>query len=238
MTGRRRPFWVDGLLLGLSAVMVAVFVLLGNWQVHRLAWKRDLIEAVDTRAHGAPVAPPANADFDPALHEYLRVTVEGSFLPDASLLVKAVTDLGPGSWVMTPLDTGDRIIWINRGFVPPDRRDPVGWYWPDPPVEITGLIRADQPGGTLLEKNRPEIDRWVSRDLALMSETAGVGATAPFFIDADPGGPPDSYPRGGLTVIKFRNSHLSYALTWYAMALLFTAALVFVIRGRLHLSDD
>lgn len=36
-----------------------------------------------------------------------------------------------------------------------------------------------------------------------------------------------------MTVIHFRNSHLSYALTWYGMALLFLIGMGIVVRGRL-----
>ena len=45
---------------------------------------------------------------------------------------------------------------------------------------------------------------------------------APYFIDADanPPGTDPNAPIGGLTVITFRNSHLVYALTWLALALL------------------
>jgi surfeit locus 1 family protein len=39
-------------------------------------------------------------------------------------------------------------------------------------------------------------------------------------------------PVGGLTVISFPNNHLVYALTWYALAVMMVAALVWVIRDE------
>ena len=45
----------------------------------------------------------------------------------------------------------------------------------------------------------------------------GLGPVASYFIDADKGA--DPLPVGGLTVATFRNAHLSYALTWFALAL-------------------
>ena len=39
---------------------------------------------------------------------------------------------------------------------------------------------------------------------------------------------------GGLTVVKFPNSHLVYALTWYALALMVLAAAVRLLRDRLQ----
>nr|WP_272214236.1 SURF1 family cytochrome oxidase biogenesis protein [Marinicella sp. W31]MDC2878501.1 hypothetical protein [Marinicella sp. W31] len=51
------------------------------------------------------------------------------------------------------------------------------------------------------------------------------------------------YPIGGLTVVKFRNAHLSYALTWFAMALGTVFVYVLVLRfegvwGKPFLPDD
>lgn len=224
----RRPLWITVVLLVLSAVLIAVFVLLGNWQIRRLEWKQGLIAAVDARAFGDPVDLPAQ--FDPDLHSYLRVSVDGDFLDVAPILVKAVTEIGPGHWVMSPLRTNAGVLWVNRGFVPPNLKDPTQWTAPLTPV--TGLLRPDAPDGTLMERNRPDTDRWVSRDTQAMSAARGLDGTLPYFVDADPQAVSGNWPRGGLTVISFRNPHLAYALTWYAMATLFVAALVYVVRAE------
>ncbi|KIC40599.1 hypothetical protein RA27_12550 [Ruegeria sp. ANG-R] len=225
----RRPLWITVVLLGLSVALIAVFLLLGNWQIRRLAWKQDLITAVDERAFGDPADLPAQ--FDPERHAYLRVSVDGDFLDVAPILVKAVTEIGPGYWVMSPMKVEAGILWVNRGYVPPDLKDPGQWAAPATPVE--GLLRPDAPGGTVMERNRPDADRWVSRDTQAMSAARGLDGALPYFLDADPLTGPGDWPRGGMTVISFRNSHLAYALTWYAMAALFAAALVYVIRTGL-----
>lgn len=232
MTGprpHRRPRWLDIVLLALAGLVFATLIGLGNWQVRRLAWKTDLIAAVETRAHGEAVAPPA-PPVTAADHAYLRVAVAGRFLHDRSLRVKAVTELGPGFWLMTPLRGDAGTVWINRGFLP-DGADPSR---PDGPLRVEGLLRVTEPGGTLLEKNDPGTGRWVSRDIAAMNAAAGVDAAPGWFLDADQAGPPEGWPRGGMTVIDFRNSHLSYALTWYAMAALLVAGMAWAIRDRLR----
>ncbi len=53
---------------------------------------------------------------------------------------------------------------------------------------------------------------------------------APFFVDA--AASPAALPVGGLTVIHFRNNHLVYAITWFALALGAMLAAVLVIRHR------
>ncbi len=226
MSTTRRPVWVDVTILLLAGVMFVSMIALGNWQMRRLAWKLDLIESVQTRAYGDPV--PAPPDAAP---EYLRVVATGTFAHDQSLRIKAVTEIGPGYWIMTPLLTDGMAIWINRGFVP-NTVEQDAWARPQGPQRVTGLVRLDQPGGTLLERNQPDTGRWVSADLSEMSHTAGLQhAQTAYFIDAEATGA--DWPRGGLTRLTFRNTHLAYALTWYAMAALFFVAMGYVIRGRL-----
>lgn len=54
---------------------------------------------------------------------------------------------------------------------------------------------------------------------------------APFFIDADAAPNPGGYPIGGLTVLRFNNNHLVYALTWFALAAISAAAAFLLLRG-------
>jgi surfeit locus 1 family protein len=133
---------------------------------------------------------------------------------------------------MTPLRTVDGTILVNRGFVPTDRADPdtrrAGL--PDGDVPVTGLVRPTEPGGRFLRSNQPAQDRWFSRDLAAIARTRGLGPVAPFFIDADATPNPGGYPVGGLTIVRFRNTHLVYALTWFALAALSLVGLVLVRR--------
>ncbi len=226
----RRPLWVDITILSLAAAIFVTMVGLGNWQMKRLDWKVNLIEAVEARAFGDPVGFPDEIVTEED-HAYLRVETSGTFIHDLSQKVKAVTGLGPGSWLLTPLQTDDQIIWINRGFVPAGSTA-AEWDQPEGQQTVTGLLRITEPGGTFLEKNDPATGRWVSRDVDALSETANLTNTAEFFIDADHAGTDGTFPQGGLTQVTFRNTHLSYALTWYAMAALFLAGMIYVIRDR------
>ena len=131
--------------------------------------------------------------------------------------MQALTVDGPGFWVVTPLEmTGGKIVLVNRGFVPSERREPVMRGEGNPPglVNVTGLLRISEPGGGFLRRNNPAGDRWYSRDVAAIASARGLSEVAPFFVDADAAPNPGGWPRGGLTVISFPNNHLVYALTW------------------------
>jgi surfeit locus 1 family protein len=108
---------------------------------------------------------------------------------------------------------------------------------------VSGLLRISEPGGGFLRKNDPAGEHWYSRDVQAIAAARGLShaRVAPFFIDAEadaakgPGAqsrPGEETPVGGLTVITFHNSHLVYALTWYALALMVAGAGVWLVRDE------
>lgn len=232
MTVGRQRAWFGWLALAATAIFVA----LGVWQVERRAWKLDLIARVDARLAAAP-APLAAILKQRALRDddvaYRRVQVRGRFLHDRETLVQALTERGAGYWVLTPLATDTGVVLVNRGFVPPERRErgkrPYGQ--PDGPVAVTGLVRLSEPGGGFLRANDAAHGRWYSRDVTALARARGLGQVAPVFIDADAAPNPGGYPVGGLTVVAFRNNHLVYAITWFALALLSGAGVVLAMRA-------
>lgn len=239
MTGRpevarnetRSPLVRAVLVVGVLLV-VAILIALGSWQVRRLHWKLDLIRRVDQRIHAPPIAVPAAADWSKitaAADEYRRVRVRGTFLNDRETLVQALSVLGAGDWVITPLRRANgSIVLINRGFVPPDRRAPesraAGQISSE--TSVTGLLRLSEPRGGFLRTNDPANGRWYSRDVGEIAAARHLSDVAPFFIDADATPNPGGYPVGGLTVVAFPNNHLVYAITWFGLAAMLLGAVI------------
>lgn len=235
-----RPLAWLCLAAALALLGAAGFAGLGIWQLQRLGWKLALIERVEVRIHAPPVAAPGPARWAAiAEDEYRRVRLAGRFLHERETLVQAVTERGAGFWVMTPLrDASGFTVLVNRGFVPPERRDPAGRRPADPAgdVSVTGLLRLSEPKGGFLRANDPTAGRWHSRDVAAIAQARRLeGAVAPYFVDADGAPDPGGFPVGGLTVLRFANNHLVYALTWFGLALMLCAATAFVLRGEYRL---
>ena len=204
-----------GRLAALCLLLAAAFFALGVWQVERRARKLDLIALVEARIHAAPAPLPTRAQWGGDL-AYRHVRLNGIFRQDRETAVQAVTDLGPGWWIVTPLVTPAATVLVNRGFVPDERRR--AHALPDGPVTMTGLIRVSEPGGGFLRQNDPTHGHWYSRDVSAIARARGLGAVAPFFIDADATPNPGGWPVGGLTVVAFPNNHLVYAVTWFTLA--------------------
>lgn len=249
----RRSGAAKVVLAVLATLLIVLFAGLGTWQVQRLQWKLALIERVNTRVHAAPAAlPPADRPVTKESDEYRHVRLDGHFLYRLSTPVQAVTELGAGYWLITPLCTPNgTIVLVNRGFItadqargryPADRVGgnaclPAGPMHPllSPLDSLTGLLRMTEPGGGFLRDNDPAANRWYSRDVEAIAAARGLNNVAPYFVDAARGQDPQNapeHPVGGLTVITFQNNHLVYAITWYALALMVAGAWWYVARGN------
>lgn len=245
--GSRRRRSVLRYCLTVAAVLAAAgFFALGCWQWQRLYWKLDLIARVDQRVHAAPGAAPGPqrwAAVTAASDEYRHVALRGRWLDGAAMRVQAVTARGSGYWLLVPLclENGTTVL-VNRGFLPGGYNDgrsvaPAGQGGACAAVQgravqnVTGLLRLSEPGGGFLRRNDPQAGRWYSRDVAALGRALGLEQLAPYFIDADadPAAAPGA-PVGGLTVISFKNDHLVYALTWFALSAMVVAALLWVRR--------
>jgi surfeit locus 1 family protein len=216
-----------------------VFGALGVWQLERRTWKLDLIRRVNARVHAPPQPPPPRArwaEVDAQRDEYRRIRASGVLLNDQEILVQALTERGAGWWVMTPLRTDQGVVLINRGFVPPERKAASTRRRgaPQGEVTITGLLRMSEPHGGFLRSNDPAAGRWYSRDVAAIARARHLQGVAPFFIDADAAPNPGGYPVGGLTVVTFRNAHLAYALTWFALSGLSAFGALLLLRRSRH----
>lgn len=218
----------------IAAIGLAGFTSLGIWQVKRLSWKLDLIERVDTRLAADPIPAPGPAAW-PGItaekDEYTRVTLTGTFLNDDEVLIYTPSDFGPGYWVLTPLQRADgTIVMVNRGVVPQERGLAGDFPRITGETTLTGLLRLSEDQGWLFSRdNDPEGGNWYRRDIASITEAKGYTQAAPYFVDQDMTDP-RGWPRGGKTVVSFRNSHLSYALTWFALAAVMVIGYGLVLR--------
>ena len=207
------------------ALTLPVLLGLGFWQLDRREWKTALLEHVAEGMSAPPVVLPAVID-DPTAWDFRRVSVSGTFLHDAEMLLTGRTHRGrAGAQVVTPLRRGEpgaagQIVLVNRGWVPVDRQAPDSR--PDSlvagPVRVDGIARIPPPRGWLRPDNRPEENLWFWTDLPAMAAYAGAPAAVPLVVEAGRGGAPEALPVGGRTAIDIPNNHLQYALTWFSLA--------------------
>lgn len=268
MTFQERPATFKKLAWSsLAGFLFVTFCGLGIWQLLRLESKLELIAQVESRAFGHPVVAPGPESWTQMGRdgfEYLRLQVTGRFLEEHTVYTLAVTKLGSGFWMLTPLRTTEGFdVWVNRGFVParpsPEHSaaDLANRLATEPARQnlqhqsVLGLLRLSEPDGGFLRANKPEEERWYSRDVLAMSAYRGLTHTAPYFVDAfevrdttlmhskKQGKSAPAHNSGqalapvpGLTVLKFHNNHLVYALTWFGLALMVAGVSAWILLSK------
>jgi len=240
---RANPLWQIGKALILLAVL-GILVGLGTWQVQRLYWKEGLLADIAARKD-APAVPLSAIEAMAASGgdiEYRVVTATGHYLNNKERHFLATYGEQPGFHIYTPLQLADgRYVFVNRGFVPSDAKEPEKRKQGQLTGEqtLTGLARAklaEQPSGMPDNDLAKNIFFW--RDLDAMASSDGLpkDKVLPFFIDADKTPNPEGLPVGGVTIIDLPNSHLQYAVTWYGLAVALVA-IVAISWWRKHHPD-
>jgi surfeit locus 1 family protein len=229
-------------LLGLfvpAAIVFAVLIALGTWQLERKAWKEALIATLGERLAAPPTALPPPATW-PALKrddtEYRHVAFTATFDDSKEALVYAAASAfrpdvsGPGYWVFTPARLADGgVVMVNRGFVPQDRADPAtrpGGRLTGP-IAITGTVRWPDARSWFTPGDDPAHNLWFLRDPAAIAAAKGLNDVAPFYVEQEAPVPPGGLPQPGKLEVRLRNEHLQYVVTWYGLALVL--AVVFAI---------
>ena len=217
-----------------AIVGCAILISLGVWQLERLAWKENLIATLNARIaappHALPPSPNQSAD------EFSRVRLRGTFVPGQSALVYTAGSAlrpdvsGPGYWVMSPLRTPDgKTVVVNRGFVASksDASPPVG------EVELTGAVRWPDESAMFTPPDEPQNNLWYRRDPVAIAAAKGWGEVGRFFVEQDAPQAANA-PKVGPLVVKLRNNHLGYAITWFGLAATLAGVYLVWLRGRLR----
>ncbi len=229
MQGRSQKPRRRWLVSVLALVAFAVLIALGTWQVQRLAWKEALIETIAERVTSPP-RPLSEIEALAAVQagdvEYWPVEATGTFRHEAESHFFATWQGQSGFFVYTPFELADRrIVFVNRGFVPFDRKDPATRSEGQiaGPTNIEGLARdtlAEKPSA-IVPDNDPGKNIFYWKDIAAMVARSGLAPDTkvlPFFIDIGENAVPGGLPVGGVTLVELPNNHLGYAITWYGLA--------------------
>ena len=231
-----------------TALMVALFIGLGLWQLQRRAEKHELIAALTERLATAPVPLPPPSQWRtlmPARDEFRRVSFTAAYthLPDAMVYSSGSAvrkdASGPGTWAFLParLPSGEMVV-IDAGFVENTMQDrsvedrAVKKLVTGQPVALTGYLRFPEPSGWLTPAQNRDKRLWFVRDHVAIASALGWGAVAPFYIDLEQPAPANGIPRPGPLDVHLKDDHLQYAITWFALAGAVLIAFGVWVRGR------
>ena len=209
---------IGPLLLGVAGGMVLVS--LGVWQVQRLTWKQGILAQIDGRIAMAPVALPAVPDV--GVHKYMAVIAEGVFTGRELHVLASRKQAGAGFRIIAALKTGDRLVLVDRGFVPPVAKDAVRGA---KPVTVIGNLHWPDE----VDRFTPEPDQnrhiWYARDVAAMADA--LGSEPVLIVARTPTG--DLVEPFPVDTRSIPNDHFGYAVAWFSLALVWFGMTVFLL---------
>ena len=205
-----------------------VFVMLlsfGTWQVKRLYWKEALIERYLEQSQSNPVVNPSDLKIN-NINEFKSIELKGNFLHENEIYITGKTYEGnAGFHVVTPFKlTNEKIILVNRGWVSEGYKDPQKRKFSLFPDQLTikGIIRYPQKKGYFVPENDGKNGFWFTIKPAEIFKFLNINdndVIPDYYIDALRVGEKMTLPIGVSGKPKLRNQHLSYAITWYGLAL-------------------
>jgi len=242
-----RPRSITGFAIT-SLIIVATLLSLGFWQLQRRSEKHALIAALNIRLAETPVALPSSdlwSAMSAATDEFRRVTFTATYKPQPDAMVyssgSGVRPDVPGAvtWAFLPAALPDgKVVVINPGFVQNTMQDRaqqdrvVKTLLTGAPVTMTGYLRYPETAGTLTPNDDVTKRLWFNRDQRAMARALGWGEVAPFYVDLESPVPANGIPKPGPLVVRLKDDHMQYAITWFSLATAVVIAFGVWTRGQ------
>jgi surfeit locus 1 family protein len=236
----RRWWWTTLLVLAGLALLIR----LGIWQLDRLEQRRAANAVLAAQLAETPLL--LNALSDPANEPLVdrQVTAQGEFDFSQQVLLKLQNYNGqPGGHLLAPLllEGQERAILVDRGWLPEAELGRERWGQFDEPgvVEVTGYVRASerQPVAAEGEAEGSRLE-WFRVDVEAIGDQLPY-ELLPYYLLQSPDDAPAS---GGIATLPARETptfdlsegpHLSYALQWFAFALMLGVGYLYFVYRRL-----
>jgi len=224
----------------MTAAMLIVLLGLGTWQVKRLFWKEALLAQIDHAETATPI--PLGQTPEP----FAKVSATGTFLPDEAVLYGAIVrtiPTGPamGARMIVPMReaNGDMIL-VDRGWVPLSRPGPMDQ--PEGVVTVAGYVRFGDSVHWFSAKDDLPARHFYTLDPKAIGNAAGQPNVRDFVLvvltpggsaatdDSDSDAVVAHWPDPARHLPRPPNNHLSYAITWYGLAVALLA--IFVVWAK------
>jgi cytochrome oxidase assembly protein ShyY1 len=233
-----RRLWLRWALLIVFVVVLGVaFVSLGNWQLDRLAQRKER-NATTIANEQKPVQPYDEVFNHPITDadQWQRVEARGTFDADHQYVVRYRSSGGTeGYEVVTPLRTASGAVLVDRGFIPLERGTRIPSVAPGPPdgeVSVVGHVRRNERGRRVATTPAGNQIRLINSD--------AIATTLPYEIESGYIGLLIVQPeqQGGFQPIPLpelsEGPHFWYAVQWFLFTAIGAAGIVVFIRADLR----
>ena len=227
------------------ALLCALFITLGFWQLQRLGQKRAANALILARMQEPPLTLAGQA-LDPAQDDLRRATVRGTYDYSQEIVLRNRTHNEiPGVHVIVPLRIAgsEAAVLVDRGWIPYETagqeqrkvfQNAVGV------IDVRGILRRTEvrssqfsPADLPLGPDRPRLDAWHRVDIPRIQEQIPY-PVLPLYLEEDqaPGEPIRRFPRAEPELALSEGLHLGYAAQWFAFAGLLLGGYTLFFRQR------
>jgi cytochrome oxidase assembly protein ShyY1 len=219
------------------AVLGVVFVNLGEWQLDRLAQRKE--RNATTISNEKKQIQPYEQVFTHTItdaDQWQRVEARGTFDADHQFVARYRSNGdADGYEVVTPLQTASGVVLVDRGFIPLERGAQIPSVAPPPPtgdVTVVGHVRRN-------EKGRRTATTPVDNQMRLINSDA-IAAALPYPVASGYIGLLTVRPeqQGGFQPIQLpelsEGPHFWYAVQWFMFTAVAVAGIVVFIRSDLR----
>lgn len=205
-----------------TAVMLAILIGLGVWQLQRREWKHALVARIEA-AETAPAVPlPAVPD------PFEKVRVVGRLRTDLHALYGAEVrgDVLGGQLIMPLERVGADPVLVDLGWVPNDDLSKMTL----PQGAVDGFVRPPEHAGVFSGTDSPAKRLFYTLDPGPIGAALGLSRVAPFTLVAIGRPIPGVYPDPAVALPRPADNHLQYAITWFGFAV--TLLVIFLLYAK------
>lgn len=239
-----------------TTLVFAALITMGVWQVQRYEWKSNLNANIVAAAKLEPTSLAELISLGVAdKFKYRPVKITGNYVENKQVLVrgqykKSARTILYGYYVFTPFeyisDGAVKHIMIDRGFITDNvfnqpeayNQLSLGELGELAELVIYGHVKLAETQGRFLPDNVLTNEVWFWRDITAMATKFGLPNADNFYVSLSQNNLQD-FPKVTKIEIKSANNHLSYLITWFALAagLLIIYIYLHIYAGRLYLNN-
>jgi surfeit locus 1 family protein len=213
------------------ALLCALFLTLGFWQIQRLGQKRAANALILARMQEPPLTLSGQTP-DPEQSNLRRAIVRGTYDYSQEIILRNRTlNEIPGVHVIVPLRIAgsEAAVLVDRGWIPYEMASPEQrkeFQQAAGEVEARGILRRSEvrssqvsPADLPLEPDRPRLDAWHRVDIPRIQEQIPY-PLLPLYLEEDQahGESVRRFPRAAPEIALSEGGHLGYAVQWFAFA--------------------
>ena len=192
----------------------AILLSLGIWQLQRLAWKQEVLRAIESKILAPAVKIPQTVL--PDAHSLLPVRAEGRYKGDTVRVLVSQKIYGAGYRLITAFELVDgRTIMLDRGFTSVRLEMP---STPEGRGQVIGNLQWPQEIDSFTPENDLAANIWFARDVARLAEH--LKAEPVLLVLRDSSFETEAATPLPKMIANIPNDHMNYAITWFSLALI------------------